>query len=65
MINNKKFENLNLFKKMVKDNEHFEDKNVDKLLKILSNENKKIKTSSKLISLNQVRDWKKDRKGNF
>ncbi len=65
MINNKKLENLNLFKKMIKDNEHFEDKNVDKLLKILSNENKKIKTSSKLISLNQVRDWKKDRKGNI
>lgn len=65
MMNNKKYKNLNLFRKMIKDNEHFEDQKVNKLLKILSSENKKIKTSSKLISLDQVRDWKKDRNGNI
>ena len=56
---------LNFLRKKIKETEHLEDQNIDKFIKILKTENKKIKTSSKLINLNDVKDWFKDKKGNI
>lgn len=65
MIKKKNYKSLNYLRKKIFETRHFENKDISKYLKILKHENKKIKTSSKLIKLNQVKDWHKDKNGNF
>ena len=65
MKRNKNLKKLNFLRKKIDETKHLEESNIDKYLKILKEENKKIKTYSKLISLNEVKDWYKNKNGNI
>ena len=65
MKRNKNLKELNFLRKKIDETKHLEESNIDKYLKILKEENKKIKTYSKLISLNEVKDWYKNKNGNI
>ena len=56
---------VKFLRKKIDETKHLEESNIDKYLKILKEENKKIKTYSKLISLNEVKDWYKNKNGNI
>tara|TARA_X000000950_G_scaffold118104_1_gene147932 strand:- start:1513 stop:2220 length:708 start_codon:yes stop_codon:yes gene_type:complete len=56
---------LNSFKKEMKKYEHLEDTDVTSILKWVKARQKKVKTVSKLINLNQCKDWFLDKNNNL
>ncbi len=56
---------LNSFKKEMKKYEHLEDTDVSSILKWVKARQKKVKTVSKLINLNQCKDWFLDKNNNL
>lgn len=56
---------LNSFKKEMKKYEHIEDTDVTSILKWVKARQKKVKTVSKLINLNQCKDWFLDKNNNL
>ena len=56
---------LNSFKKEMKKYEHLEDSDVTSILKWVKARQKKVKTVSKLINLNQCKDWFLDKNNNL
>ena len=61
----KNIKNLIKLRKIIFSTKHLENSNISHLIKLLKEENKKIKTVSKLIPLKQVRGWKEDKNGNI
>ena len=56
---------LNLFKKEMQKYEHLEDTEISSILKWVKERQKKVKTVSKLINLNQCSDWYLDKNNNL
>ncbi len=56
---------LNLFKKEMRKYEHLEDTEISSILKWVKERQKKVKTISKLINLNQCSDWYLDKNNNL
>ena len=56
---------LEKFREIIRSSAHLEPKNISNLIKLLKKRNKSLKTNSKLIPLNKVKDWKINHKGNI
>ena len=56
---------FNLFKKEMRKYEHLEDTEISSILKWVKERQKKVKTISKLINLNQCSDWYLDKNNNL
>ena len=56
---------LNSFKKEMKKYEHLEETDISSILKWVKTRQKKVKTISKLINLNQCKDWFLDKNNNL
>ena len=61
----KKFIKLKKLSQAITDNKEQEPKEIKKYLAILKNKNSNLKLKSKLINLNEVKNWKRDKKGNI
>ena len=56
---------LNSFKKEMKKFEHLEDTDISSILRWVKARQKKVKTVSKIINLNQCKDWFLDKNNNL
>ena len=61
----KNINNLIQFRKLLEETNHLEEVKIYHLLNILKSKSKGLKTKSKLIPLNKVNNWFRDKNGNF